>query len=516
MKYKALVEPQKVKELESSELDALYGMQRKIYLEQLKDLIINHQRIDLLVTEVLKFELKPFHLQMLQFQIKYPDNLQLVFRGAGKSTMCTVAKAIWYMCAWPDVRIVIASKTVKQAQARLKEISSILENNQLLIEMFGVFYNKNLWNAREIEIAQRRSNDATPTIACVGAKGSIAGAHFDVELSDDLIDKTNSWSEVTREEVDEWYNSTFTPMLDPPDPKYPFRGHRHRVGTRYHYLDQYGKWIKQNEELIKKGEPPIMHVNIIPALHPVTGQSPWPERWTVKELLKRKKQIGTIAFGSQYLCSTDAMKGEIFDIDDCQAVSWEEVVKPLYESGKMSTFMGVDLAISEKEDADDFAIVIIGKIVLDNKYRFYILDSYNGKLKFTQQTNKIVQMAKKWDCQGIGIDAVAYQKAQYQKLVEDYPELKKRLRAIIPKTNDDKVSRAWRITPIFENKQVYFPEKEIKIGDEKVMETPSWKLREQLLLFPSGDHDDLFDAMEYAFQMAVKRVKKEDEYFGLI
>jgi predicted phage terminase large subunit-like protein len=516
MKYKSLVDPKNVNELECSELDALYGMQRKIYLDQLKDLIINHQRIDLLVTEVLKFELKPFHLQMLQFQIIHPNNLQLVFRGAGKSTMCTVAKAIWYMCAWPDVRIVIASKTIGQSQARLKEIKSILENNELLIEIFGEFYNKKIWNAREIEIAQRKSHDATPTIKCIGADGSSAGFHFDVEFSDDLIDKKNSWSDKTRDEVDEWYNSTFTPMLDPPDPKYPFRHHRHRVGTRYHYLDQYGRWIKRNEELIKAGEEPLMDVNIVPALHPVSGKSPWPERFSVKHLLKIKRAIGTIAFSAQYLNSTDAMKGEIFDIDDCQAVSWEDVVKPLYESGKMSTFMGVDLAISEKEEADDFAIVIIGKIVLDNKYRFYILDSYNGKLKFTQQTNKIVQMAKKWDCQGIGIDSVAYQKAQYQKLSEDYPELRKRLRAIIPKSNDDKVSRAWRITPIFEDKQVYFPEKEIKIGDERVMETPSWKLREQLLLFPSGDHDDLFDAMEYAFQMATKRIKRQEEYFGLL
>lgn len=515
MKYQALVDPKKINELESSELDALYSMQRKIYLDQLKDLIVNHERIDLLVTEVLKFKLKPFHLQMLQFQIKHTNNLQLVFRGAGKSTICTVAKAIWYMCVWPDVRIVIASKTIAQAQARLKEIKSILETNSLLKELFGEFYSKKIWNQRAIEIAQRKSTDSTPTIQCVGAKGSIAGAHFDVEFSDDLIDKSNSWSETTREEVDEWYNSTFSPMLDPPDPALPYRGHRHRVGTRYHYLDQYGRWIKQNEEIKKQGGQPFMHFNIVPALDPKTGKSPWPERWSVQHLLKVKKQIGTIAFGAQYLCSTDAMKGEIFHIEDCQDVLWSEV-EPLYEAGKFLTYMGVDLAISENEDADDFAIVVIGKIFLDGKYRYYILYTYNDKLRFSQQTKKIVQVAKKWNCVGIGIDSVAYQKAQYQKLTEDYPELRKRLRAIIGKKHDDKISRAWRTTPLFENKQVFFPEKEIDIGGEKIMETPSWKLREQLLLFPSGEHDDLFDAMEYAFQMAIKREKKEEQYFGLI
>lgn len=517
MKYKALVDPKEIEKLEGSELTTLYGIQRQIYIDNLKDLIINHQRIDLLVTEVLKFELKPFHLQMLQFQIKHPNNLQLVFRGAGKSTMCTIAKAIWYMCAWPDVRIVIASKTIAQSQARLKEIKSILETNQLLIEMFGEFYNKKVWNAREIEIAQRKSHDATPTIKCIGAAGSVAGFHFDVEFSDDLIDKKNSWSDKTRDEVDEWYNSTFTPMLDPPDPKYPFRHHRHRVGTRYHYLDQYGRWIKKNEELAKAGEEPLMHVNIIPAICPKTGKSPWPERFSVKHLLKIKRSIGTISFSAQYLNSTDAMKGEIFDIDQCQSIAWEEV-QALLDAGKITTYMGVDLAISDKEDADDFAIVILGKTILDNRYVYFILDTYNEKLRFTQQTNKILQMQKKWNCEGIGIDSVAYQKAQYQKLYDDNPELRKKLKAIIPKNNDDKVSRAWRITPEFENKQVFFPEKEMMIAGEKMIETPAWKLREQLLLFPSGEHDDLFDAMEYAFQMAKKRRKRDsdDEYFGLL
>ena len=506
----------KIVTLEKSELNALCGMQRKMYLDYLKDLIVNHQRVDLLATQVLGYQVMPFHLNMLQFQIKHTNNLQLVFRGAGKSTICTVAKAIWYICVWPDVRIVIASKTVNQAQARPKEIKGHLEGNSLLKEMFGEFYSKTIWNARQIEVAQRTSNDATPTVACVGAKGSIAGAHFDIEFSDDLIDKTNSHTEVTREEVDEWYSSTFSPMLDPPDPKYPFRGHRHRVGTRYHYLDQYGRWIKKSEDLVKAGEEPFLHVNIIPALHPITGQSPWPERWTVKEIVKRRNEIGPIAFGAQYLCSTDAMKGEIFEMDHCQPIPWEDVQK-LLDQDKIDTYMGIDLAISEKQEADEFAIVVVGKTVLDGKYRYFVLDSYSGRLRFKQQTKAIIAMNDKWNCKKIAIDAQAYQVAKYQELCDDYPHLKSKLKPMLARKGDDKVSRAWRITPLFENKQIFFPEKKINVAGEVTMDTPFWKLRHQLLLFPSGDHDDLYDAFEYALNVATnKRENTKKEYFGVL
>jgi hypothetical protein len=203
---------------ERSQLLGLYGHARAQYLETLRREILINDRDDLLATVVLGYELEPFHRNMLDVQQRHTDNLQLVGRGFGKSTICTVTKAIKYAVKYPKVRIVIGSKTVKQSQARLKEITAHMTENELLIELFGEFYNKDLWNAREIQIKQRKdpkfknspganTTDATPTIACVGAKGSIAGAHFDVEFGDDFIDKTNSHSELTREEFNDWYNA---------------------------------------------------------------------------------------------------------------------------------------------------------------------------------------------------------------------------------------------------------------------------------------------------------------------
>jgi len=509
-----ILDPKLVLTGERSQLEQLYGTQREMYNEWLRKQILVNNRVDILATHVLGYEVQPFHLNMLKFQFQHLDNLQLAFRGAGKSTICTVAKAIWYLSKWPNARLVIASKTVKQAQARLKEIKSHFEGNEKLIELFGEFVSRDVWNQREIEVAQRTSTDATPSIACVGAKGSIAGAHFDVEFSDDLIDKTNSDTEITREEVNEWYNGTFTPMLDPPDADLPYRFNRHRVGTRYHYLDQYGQWIKIAEDNLKAGVP-AMGINVIPAVDPETGCSPWPKRWRVEELLKRKRNMGEIAFGAQYLCSTDAMKGEIFKYEHCQSIPEDEMNAMI---SKMNVYMGVDLAISEKQTADDFAIVVIGKHGTGDEARYFVLESYADKLRFNDQTAKIVEMDQKWKPKKIGLEVQGYQLAQYHNLEKHHPEIKSKIKRIRIKPHDGKVSRAWRLTPVFENKRVFFPVRSMKLNGETILETPSWKLREQLVLFPSAGHDDLFDAFDHAMTAARTsgRRKIERETVGVL
>ena len=69
-------------------------------------------------------------------------------------------------------------------------------------------------------------------------------------------------------------------------------------------------------------------------------------------------------------------------------------------------------------------------------------------------------------------------------------------------TSKDKVTRAMRRSANFENHKVYFRE-----GMDD--------LEECLLLFPEVDHDDLFDALDFAMTMAdggneIRVLKRED------
>ena len=89
------------------------------------------------------------------------------------------------------------------------------------------------------------------------------------------------------------------------------------------------------------------------------------------------------------------------------------------------------------------------------------------------------------------METVAYQKSLAQEL---------RRLSLLPiiniNTSKDKVTRAMRRSANFENHKVY-------------------DLEECLLLFPEVDHDDLFDALDFAMTMAdggneIRVLKRED------
>jgi len=189
------------------------------------------------------------------------------------------------------------------------------------------------------------------------------------------------------------------------------------------------------------------------------------------------------------------MKGEIFQYDDCQRLPDAEW--PDHKG--LQVFMGVDLAIGENQTNDKFAIVVIG--VTRDRTAFYVLDYYEGQLRFGAQTAKIREYAKRWDPIRIAIEVNAYQAAQYQNLKDTDPDI--RLRPVI--TDKDKVTRAWKLSSLFEEKKMFFRAEQLL-------------LIEHLVLFPNHQHDDLFDAFDLAVMASKlgKRRRTRESEPGLI
>lgn len=471
-----LVSRKALKNASRDELVGFYAHCRQMGNAWLRKQIIEHNRIDILATAILGLKIQPFHLSLLQFQFLHPDNLQLVFRGAGKSTTCTVTKSIHLLLKNPNLRILIASKTSQNAEGFLTEIKNHFESNVMLQEVFGQYYDqrKCKWDNREIIVAPRTSTNKESSITCVGVEGTVVSKHYDVIISDDLVDEENSRTQYMRDKTRTWYYQTLLPTLEPPEPSVPHRGEHHRLGTRYHYADQYGHLIA-NE--LKD------HHNIIPALD-AQGRSPWPEKYPASWFAKRKKESGILIFNAQYQCDTEAMKGEIFPYDYCQQLSAAD-----WPSSKdLRIYMGVDLAISQKDSADKFAIVVVG--VAPDHTGYYVLDYFEDQLRFKEQTLKIVQYYRKWDPIRCGIETNQYQEAQYQNLRDEYPDI--RLKAMNQET--DKITRAMKLSATFEDRKMFF-----RGGGQQNL------LIEHLVLFPNHRYKDLFDALDVA--IAVSRIK---------
>jgi len=412
------------------------------------------------LANTLGFEVARIHKKMLDHEDSHPDgSLSLSFRGSGKTTILTVNCAIYELLRNPDIRICIISDTGHQARAIVYQIATILMSNEDLIWLFGYFYDsKKKWTESKITIAQRTKIFREGTVEAYGFDTAVVGGHFDIMIYDDAVSEENSRTEYQRERLKTKYLKKFKPCLMP-DGSERFRG------TRYHFSDLYCTLM---QDAFKDS------TLVIPAIRLVNDReySAWPQLFPIRKLRKLRRELGTMIFNAQFMNDTEAMKGSIFKYEWMRFCNRDDVPKEL------RIFQGVDLAISKKNTADYFAIVTVGQD--PKKKEWYVLDSYRARLSFRQQTALIIQKFRQFDSIRVAIEANAYQAAMVQEIRELSAV---RARAVM--THKDKVTRAWKLSALFEDGRIIFVK-----GQETLVN--------ELLSFPGADHDDLFDGLDLA------------------
>lgn len=429
--------------------------------------------------------IKPLHLSIISNIAGNASSMDLAPRGFGKSTVGDVDFCITRILRDPDVRIMIGSKTQSQAEAFLKEVRTHFEQNPNILRIFGDWKTsrENVWNDKEFTVNRRKVIKKEATLTALGASGAVVSKHFDVIIGDDLVGFENARTEAQRAKLKEWFYSSLFPTLEPD-------GDIHILGTRYSPLDLY-------EDLIRSRN---YRVNIQRAINLVDGRevSLWEDKFTLARLSKIREESGLIIFGMQYQNDTELAKGKIFKYKYFRHFEEYEVdydlnrvrVKMLDENGvpywvPVRIYFGADLALSEKEteNNDYFCLTVIG---VDAQKNVYVLDYLKERLTFNAQLNAILDYGRnKFPMvERIGVETNQYQKSLAQEL---------RRLSLLPvvniNTSKDKVTRAMRRSPLFENGKVYF-----RIGMED--------LEECLLLFPDVDHDDLFDGLDHALCVA--------------
>jgi len=477
----------KLERLERSELVSVYEQYRTASNEWLRRQIVENNRIDILATVILGYKVKPFHLAMLKWQFRYPQNLVLSFRGCGKSTICTVIKAIHLHCKNRQLRILIVSESKATASDILRDIKGHYESNDRLAEVFGSFYDPKIvskWDVSAISIVGSRLTQKETSIMCAGPDTRITGKHFDVGLIDDLVTEDNSRTEHMRVRVKTWYYKTYRPLILPPKEGLEHRGEQHHNGTFYHWDDHYHH-LEANE---LKGK-----VLKIPSLDE-NDNSPWPEEYSTKFLLNQKDELGSIVFGSQYQMDTDAMKGEIFQYDDCHQIDGADY-PPISD---MIITMGCDLSADEKEQKQNamFAIAVIGitgNIAKDDIY-IYLLDYYLQHLRPSKQPEKVIEYFDIWNPFRVGIET-----NQYQASLKEAVKLKRpQMNVIKIHSKIDKITRAINDSRYFENGRAFF-----KKGVHA-------KPIDHLVLFSArSKYKDFFDAYDFALYAAKKKRNKQ-------
>lgn len=150
---------------------------------------------------------------------------------------------------------------------------------------------------------------------------------------------------------------------------------------------------------------------------------------------------------------------------------------------KLRIYMGVDLAISLKEEADYTAVAVVG---LDPETgRVWILHVERHRVTFHETLDLIKRVALRWRPLEIGIESVQYQAVAVEQLLRttDLP-----VRPVRP--DRDKLMRFQPLQVRYQNRLV---------GHSTAL-IPDWE--EELLTFPLGEHDDMVDAVGHAYSLA--------------
>ena len=219
------------------------------------------------------------------------------------------------------------------------------------------------------------------------------------------------------------------------------------------------------------------------------GKPAWPEKWPLKAIEKERLEFAVL--GKTDLWYRNKM---------CECISPDsQKFKKEYfryydtppDTRTMNIYTTVDLAISQKANADYSAIVTVG---VNAEGHWFVLDVEYGRYDPSTTMDAVFSAVQKWRPLSVGIEVVAYQAALQHFLEKEMPKRGIFFRITPLKAERKKELRIDSIQPRFAVGTVWF-----KSGAVWLQEIES-----ELLAYPHGARDDVIDALAYVEQMSTE------------
>lgn len=160
--------------------------------------------------------------------------------GSGKSTLFTHDIICWLIARDRTIRVMIGSRTERQARMYVQRIKRSLERDAplradmdsieagiafdaaaCLQDDYGAFRpegRSDLWRAEALVVRQTDGvalDDKEPTVSAWGRDSGFLGGRFDLVLWDDLIDSKNTKTVEARESLIEWFLTEAETRVEP-------------------------------------------------------------------------------------------------------------------------------------------------------------------------------------------------------------------------------------------------------------------------------------------------------------
>jgi predicted phage terminase large subunit-like protein len=397
-------------------------------------------------------------------------------RGHLKTHVGTIGYSLWRIVKDPNVRILVAEASAKNASHVVRNIGSIIQSNQTLRWLFPEIVPERLqdvkWTETEIEVRRTR-NFPESTIEAVGVGTTVTGRHYDIIIEDDLVAPEDGF--VTNELVQkaiEWHKLATALFVN------PAKGEQIVIGTRWLY-DDFIAYLFQNEKWF------------LPALYKgvyENGKPIWPERFTPEVIDRILEQQGPRIFSCQYMNDPVHEDARSFD------PAWFRFYTEWPPKKPYRCVTAIDPAISQKKHGDYSAIVTVAQDIDLNRY---VVDARRGRWGIDELIDQVFDVYRLYKPVRIGLETLVFQKA----LMWPFREAMRREDTVLPMVElrpSSRVSKEARIQALHE----YFANGSLwlnKAHTDLLAELRGW---------PAVAHDDMLDALAYAMQLLVKPPKE--------
>lgn len=399
-----------------------------------------------------------------------------------KSSTITLSFPFWLILLNPEFNILIVTYNDKLANRFGARLRQLFIDNEDLLASRDIYLSKTE-HAKASFRFENSKGEFLGTINLVGTGGTITGTDVDICICDDLIKGFKDTTKRALDDLYEWFKEIIIPRLEPHSKLFV-------LGTRWHTQDIIGR-LKKEKHSDKYDFIELKALN-------EDGTCIWPNKYTPEFFEERRDEIGSRVFEAQYQGQPLDETGDFFNLDN---IYFDDVFdhKTHYT---MYTVRSWDLAYSEEDGGknDSTAGILMHKInddyyVINNlKYGQYG-DALKSKLKETAKADKVgVKILIEPGTKG-GAAKFLYEEYRDTALTGYMTEQS------LPEGS--KVDRAMPLKDAINEGKIH-----IAIMDDELRGI----LIDQMKSFPLGNHDDIIDAMAYAYNYLKDKKDNRNKY----
>lgn len=385
-----------------------------------------------------------------------------------KSSLITLSFPFWLILMNPQLNILIVNYNKELASDFGLILRQLFIDNEDLLASRDI-YLSNAEHSKTSFRFENRKGELLGSIKLVGVGGTITGRDVDICICDDLIKGFMDCTITLLDKLYEWFKNILIPRLEPHSKLF-------LLGTRWHTQDIIGR--------LKEDQPDKYEFIELKALND-DGTCIWSNKYTPEFFEERRKEVGDRVFEAQYQGQPLDETGDFFDID---LISYGDTYDPntAHIKAKCRSW---DLAYSDETEGDskDSTAGVYMYRTFDDRY--VISDLRYGQ--FGDNLKNVLKSTARKDTPNVPILIETGTKGGAAKFL--YDEYKENYFTGYNTRQSEPIgSKVDRAMPfkqaILEGKVV------IDLND-----TDREKVLRQLKSFPAGKHDDIVDAISYAY-----------------